>query len=653
MATRHRDRDVVITQSGGTVNVVDGSGDTTIIDGAKVTSIDSVGTTSIVDGEKVRELDREVVARIMSMATVTAADIKSLARTFPLGATPQASVRKVRENEIAAFARVVKGTKPTKGLVRKALLKGSAEFRTLNNENKTFVVGKVVDKFVAQEARRERKREKRKQKKKAAVKDEDLQREAHLPAPVPNTERGYVITGEIKEEEDVEVKFEDLDPAYDDLREIKKEEDIEVKSEDLDSAYDDSMVDGRALGPVAWDTRHAYDHPVPFVGCPWNWKVAAGWQGLYRVIGRDTDNLHPGHPEQGKRLPPFQRPSFPLHGGHYMQSFMQLDYVWYGTPDLTVQEVSRKLYNLNIGPDFYHATIQKSLSIVAQSLLESSSSVQLAIPVLVESHPGPVSQSQLNTAIILQSIQGHVKIVPCVLRLLGSWDQGIPYTRVNGGWGKNKTFHGWTYAASDPPQKSEKLNETVVRNVRQKFLNTPCLSIRDAVMIGIKTNTVGWSPRRYADVWKLCWDSSPSSSAYEPLRKRRDMERNHSERYSSVSALVDRLFDTAADFWVPDLSSLRPFQVLKVDDFTLSTQRPLPELQHGTINGQPRCQMFEDCNVPSVSGSKYCTYHRRRPAAVGTTYRVEYVGYDVGVHDTEIKSESDQAEIKSEPDEMV
>lgn len=132
------------------------------------------------------------------------------------------------------------------------MLKESAEFRTLNNENKTFVVGKVVDKFVAQEARRERKREKRKQKKKAAVKDEDLQREAHLPAPVPNTERGYALTGENKEEEDVEVKSEDLDPAYDDLREIKKEEDIEVKSEDLDSAYDDSLVDGRAFGPVAW-----------------------------------------------------------------------------------------------------------------------------------------------------------------------------------------------------------------------------------------------------------------------------------------------------------------------------------------------------------------------------------------------------------------
>lgn len=99
MVTLYRDRDVVITQSGGTFNVVGGSGDTAIIDGEKVTSIDKWGNTTIVDGEKVTNIDRRGVTS--SFGTVNVVDGVILAGNFTLGATPQASVRKVRENEIA------------------------------------------------------------------------------------------------------------------------------------------------------------------------------------------------------------------------------------------------------------------------------------------------------------------------------------------------------------------------------------------------------------------------------------------------------------------------------------------------------------------------------------------------------------------------
>ncbi|KAK8178795.1 hypothetical protein BC567DRAFT_249391 [Phyllosticta citribraziliensis] len=430
----------------------------------------------------------------------------------------------------------------------------------------------------------------------------------------------------------------------------KDEERSQLGHQEVGSAAEGEWPGELTPEDVQWDTHHAYDHPVPFVGCPCSWNVSAGWYGLYRDIGRNVNKPHPGHPEEGERAPSLQQPAFSRERSDYMRLFARLDHGWDDVPELPVQEVSKRLYDLNIGPAFYHETILNCLSVVAQGFLESSPLLRIAMPVMAEfGLDWAFSMVPLNTAILLQSTDGRVKIVPCVFRLMGSWDAGIPYTRyVGDGWQKNKVFHGWTYGENYPPGRNQDAYEEMVRRVRQKFLSVPCLSIRDAVMIGVrKPGSPGWSPRRYADVWKVCWNSSPSSSAYEPLKRRREMETNHSELFSSVSKLVDRLFDVAADFRLlfTNLATLRPFQVIRVDDFELSLPRILPPLLRDTVDGQPRCRMFDDCNVPRLPGSSYCMYHskrsRQRRGENGISYHVEYVqrnGADAG---RDVKAESD------------
>ncbi|KAK7609689.1 hypothetical protein BKA81DRAFT_406421 [Phyllosticta paracitricarpa] len=519
----------------------------------------------------------------------------------------------ISDSQVESFIPFLSDVAPTFKAVRNTLLRRSPTFAALKYVEGMTIVKQVVARLQSR---------KRDRLKAASVrKDCAHLQEAH-PVPVPHIRGGEAYNGE----------------GQDGERYLLRQE--------VESENEDKWADVAVTLP---DTHHAHEHPVPFVGCPCNWNVTAGWYGLYRDIGEHVNAHHPGHPEEGQRPSSMYQPTFTKERCDCMRLFARLDDGWNDVPDLSVQEVSRRLYDLDIGPAFYHETILSCLSVVSRGFLESSPLLRMAMPVTVECGlDRPFSMVPLNTAIILQSTEGRVKIVPCVFRLMGSWDAGIPYTRnIDDGWQKNKVFHGWTYGENHPPNQNHNSFEDMVRRVRQKFLNIPCLSIRDAVMIGIrKRGSSGWSPRRYADVWKVCWNSSPSSSAYEPLQKRREMETNHSELFSSVSALVDRLFDVAADFrpLFANLSSLRPFQTIRVNQFELELPPILPPQRRATVDGQPRCRLFDDCNVPRLPGSRYCTYHGKRESRCdsnGITYHIENVQYCSDEEGKDVKSGSD------------